>query len=165
MSMAPRQRWSGRPSRTSRASRIIPAQVPKAGSPAARRSRERLGQARRVEQLRHGGGLAAGHDEGVDVGELVGRADLDRRRRRSAREGASACGDRSAPWRASDGRPSVDGGRSPAAVGEGGLERADLEAGHGRAEAAADLGQDGRVAEVGGGLDDGLGPQRRGRRT
>ena len=44
--MAPKQRWSARPSRTSRASRIIPAQVPSAGMPAASRSAER------VEQLR-----------------------------------------------------------------------------------------------------------------
>ena len=35
MSMAPKQRWSGRPSRMSRPSRIMPAQVPRAGRPAS----------------------------------------------------------------------------------------------------------------------------------
>src|SRR3546814_19270037 len=48
--------------------------------------------------------------------------------------------------------------RLPAALGEGGLEPGDLEAGHGRSETAGDLGDDARVLEVGGGLDDGLGP-------
>ena len=71
-----------------------------------------------------------------------------------------------APMAGWHGQASGGGGRrSPAPVGELGLERADLEARHGRAEAAADLGEDVGVAEVGGGLDDGLGPAWRGRRS
>ena len=51
MSMTPKRRWSGRPSRTSVASRIIPAQVPNTGSrrrgrpPAARRAPRTRGAA------------------------------------------------------------------------------------------------------------------------
>ena len=58
-SMAPNDSWSGRPSSTSRASRIMPAHVPNTGRPSAQQLGERLAQSRRVEQLAHRGGLAA----------------------------------------------------------------------------------------------------------
>jgi hypothetical protein len=95
---APRLRWSGRPSRTSRASRIIPAQVPRAGRPSARPLAQRLPQPAGVEQLGHRGGLATGEDQRVDAGELGGRADLDRRgaERGQGRRRVRA----DAPWRA-----------------------------------------------------------------
>ena len=164
-SMAPKARWSGRPSRTSVASRIIPAQVPKAGIPSARRSASGAAQLVAVEQ----------HRDVVD--SPPGRTS---RRRRPARPG---CGPRPPPRRAAQsaqrGRPTPPAGparRCAAAAAPGGSITSpgrrtvvssvvDLEAGHGLAEAPADLGQDVGVAEVGGRLDDGLGHQRRVRRS
>ena len=132
---APKLRWSGRPSSTSAASRIIPAQVPKAGSPSPSRSASGSHRPDDVEQHRDGGRLAAREDERVDAGEVVGRADLDgvgaerqRAPRRAGRRPPAGRGPR--PCRrpgGSSGRP-----RSPAPLGQLGLERADLEARHGR---------------------------------
>ena len=75
-SSTPRDRWSSRPSRTSVASMMRPAQVPKTGIPSSRRAVSGFPQVVAVELHRHRGGLAAGYDERIDLGQLVGGADL-----------------------------------------------------------------------------------------
>ncbi len=60
-------RWSGRPSTTSAASRIMPAQVPKAGIPSRKPLAERRSKPGRLEQQRHRRRLAAGQHQGVHL--------------------------------------------------------------------------------------------------
>ena len=143
------ERWSARPSSTSAASRIIPAQVPNAGMPVGQALGQRVEQAGRLEQHRHRRRLAAGHDQRVDVGRAASgvRTSTGVGAERREHVGVRA---RTAPCRASTptftartwGLGSERRRALPAPLGELGLERVDLEAGHGRAEAAADLGQD-----------------------
>ena len=83
---APKLRWSARPSRISRPSRIMPAHVPKAGMPPARRPASGVEQAGRLEQHRHRRRLAARQDERVDVSSWAGARTATGQRR-----GAPAC--------------------------------------------------------------------------
>src|SRR5690606_27160678 len=179
MSIAPKQRWSGRPSSTSAPRRIMPAQVPRAGRPSARRRASGSVSPARSSCI----AIVVDSPPGTTSASTSARSSGVRTSRASAPRLASAlaCA-ANAPCRARtptftwgprcDAHGSVDpiraarpaprqaGARrgSPAAVGEGLLEAADLEAGHRPAEPTGHLGDDRRVLVVGGGLHDRLGP-------
>ena len=142
-------------------------------TPACRRARRSASGSNRpddVEQHRHRRGLAAGHHQRVDAVELGGCADL-RRRRRRARAARRACA-ANAPCSASTPtvtRPSPGGSepvaghgacyqpRSASAGSSSSIPMPVIGAPRPRLTLARMCG----VAEVGGGLDDGLGPRRR----
>ena len=132
---------------------IRPAQVPSTGRAAAHELAQRLGEPFALDAERHRGGLAARDHEAVEPLEV-------RRRAHHARLGPelrerAACASKS-PWMA---RTPTTGPATglPAAVLQQaavGLERADLDAGHGLAQLARGGGHALRVVVVGGGLDD-----------
>ena len=98
MSIAASGRWSGSPSTAEAASTISPAQVPNVGIPASQPRLQGLAQPLPVEQLVHGGGLAARDDQRVDAGQIGRRPHLDRVV--ADRRTAAQCS-RNAPWSAS----------------------------------------------------------------
>ena len=168
---APKQRWSGRPSSTSVASRIIPAQVPNAGMPVRRAARPagrtaRLTRAastswstrRRAGPARRRSSSSAGVRTSTGSAPSVSEARGVRGERRPAARARRPS--RPAPG----GLRGASGATSPARPA---WSRASSISRPGMAapRPAADLGEDVRVAEVGGGLDDGLGPAGRVRRS
>ena len=130
---------------------------------AARRSGSN--RPRRLEQHRHRGRLAAGHAPARRrPSRSAGVADLDAVARR-AQPSTLACA-ANAPCSASTPTftwrpPPASRRRLPAALGQLDVELVDLLARHRLAETAAHLGEDVRVAEVRGRLDDRLRPRRR----
>ena len=144
------ERLAGRAGRraTSRASRIMPAHVPSTGRPSASALGQRRAQPRRVEQLAHRRGLAAGQDQRVERAELAPACAPRPPRRRARRAPHDARGTLPA---ARAPRPSWPGGLTvgvaialPAPVGELDVEGVDLLAAHRLAEPARHLGHDRR---------------------
>ena len=76
MSIIPKLRWSGRPSRTSDGEEDHPCARAEHRHPGGQARGERLEQRGRAEQPRHRRALAARHHQGVDGGEVSGSADL-----------------------------------------------------------------------------------------
>src|SRR5262249_2884580 len=172
MSTAPKARWSGRPSTTSDASKIMPAQVPSTGSPSASRLASGSNRPEDSSSIDIVVDSPPGITSASTRSSCSGVRISDGSAPRSARRRAWAA---NAPWGASTPtrvRVRPWGPRaiaaherqvtdSPTAVGQAQVELVHADAGHRRAEPAADLGEDLRVAEVRGGLDDGLGARRR----
>src|SRR3954463_11740174 len=157
--MTPNDRWSGRPSSTSAASRIMPAHVPNTGKWSVRRSAM---ASKRPDD-------SSSIDIVVDSPPGMTRASTRARsagvRTSLARAPSSVratAWSPKAPWSARTPtvgftwRPRV---HSPAPFRQLHRDLVHADAGHGLAQTAAHLGQDVGVTEVGGGLDDGLGPR------
>lgn len=118
---------------------------------------DRVEQIRRREEVRHRRRLATRHDECIDPIQIVGRANLQRRRATLAhrefvslkcslqREDADECV-----------HPEASN-RSPAALRILLIDLVHADTGHRCTEIAADLGEDVRIAEVRRGFDDRLG--------
>ena len=128
-------RWSGRPSATSVASRISPAQVPNAGMPAASRAASGSKSPEDSSSMRHRRRLAAGQHERVDAVQVRGRSARVRPIAPSSAKAAGARGRRPAGRgrRSSRGTPA---GHQPRSASRS-VERAELLAAHGLAEAPA----------------------------
>ena len=175
MSMAPKLRWSGA------AVEHVGGEQDHPGAGAEHRHARRRAARRAARTARTTSSSfdivvdsPPGMHQRVDAVELAGRAHLDRRRRRARVERAQRAR-ANAPCSASTPivgrtwglhRRAIVGTALPAPLGELGVELVDLEARHRpRRGPRLTLARMCGVAEVGGRLDDGLGPRRRGRRS
>src|SRR3954452_14748721 len=165
MSSAPKLRWSLRPSRILTASRIIPAHVPNVGMPASTRSAIGSNNPDVVSRLDivvdSPPGITRASQASSWAGVRTSTASTPKARRRSTWARNAPCS-ASVPMHGRDTwRLPAGHRRLPAALGVALVDLVHGDAGHRRAETARHLRQYRRVLEVGGGLDDRLGPRRR----
>jgi hypothetical protein len=113
MSIAPKQRWSGRPSSISSGEQDHPGAGAEHGHPVVRRDAIGVEQARRVEQPRHGGALAAGEHERVDTRRARRACGPDGSLAPSCSSMLLVCGERALEREDADRGAGAMGGTSP----------------------------------------------------